>query len=86
MKEEVLMTCQDCWSVPDFVIETAFSATITGTLYSLGPATDQRTWLIDSGTTSYFTPHPEDLRDMKPCQIEITVADGSNCLGNTHWK
>eukprot|EP00957_Ditylum_brightwellii_P194207 14790945-Ditylum_brightwellii.AAC.1 len=83
MEEEVSMTCQDCQSVPDFSIETVFSATITGPLYSLGPANNLSNWLIDSGATSHFTPHPEDLRDMEPCQIEVTVADGSIVLA-TH--
>eukprot|EP00957_Ditylum_brightwellii_P017419 1312054-Ditylum_brightwellii.AAC.1 len=75
MEEEVLMACQDCQSVPDFSTETAFSATITGPLYSLGSAKDLRNWFVDSGATSQFTSHPEDLRDMEPCQIEVMVAD-----------
>eukprot|EP00957_Ditylum_brightwellii_P149247 11366403-Ditylum_brightwellii.AAC.1 len=83
MEEEVLMTCQDCQSVPDFAIETAFSATITRPLYSFGPANNLRNWLIDSGATSHFTPHPKHLRDMEPCQIEVTVADESTVLA-TH--
>eukprot|EP00957_Ditylum_brightwellii_P196617 14980304-Ditylum_brightwellii.AAC.1 len=77
MEKEVLMTCQDCQLDPNFTIETAFSATITGPQYSVGPANDLRNWLIDSGAKSHFTPHPEDLKDMEPCQIEVTVADGS---------
>eukprot|EP00957_Ditylum_brightwellii_P014348 1079947-Ditylum_brightwellii.AAC.1 len=85
MEEGVLMTYQDCQSVTDFFIETAFSAIITGPLYSLGPTNDMRNWLIDFGATSYFTPHPDDLRDMNPCPIEVTVADGSTVLA-THWK
>eukprot|EP00957_Ditylum_brightwellii_P125724 9583753-Ditylum_brightwellii.AAC.1 len=80
MEEEVLMTCQDCQSFLNVSIETAFFVTITGPLYSLGPANDLRNWLIDSGATSHFTPHPEDLRDMEPCQIEVTMADGSTVL------
>eukprot|EP00957_Ditylum_brightwellii_P207313 15352429-Ditylum_brightwellii.AAC.1 len=80
MEEEVLITCQDCQSVPDSSIETAFSATIPGPLYSLGPVNDLRNWLIDSGATSHFILHPEDLRDIGPCQIEVTVADGSTIL------
>eukprot|EP00957_Ditylum_brightwellii_P054429 4123765-Ditylum_brightwellii.AAC.1 len=83
MEEEVLMTCQNCQSVPDFSIETVFSVTITGPLYSLVPANDLRNWLIKSGATFQFTPHPEDLRDMELCQIEVTVADRSTVLA-TH--
>eukprot|EP00957_Ditylum_brightwellii_P077721 5906015-Ditylum_brightwellii.AAC.1 len=74
------MTCQDCQPDPNLSIETALSVAITGPLYSLGPANDLRNWLINSGATSHFTPHPEDLRDMEPCQIEATVADGSTVL------
>eukprot|EP00957_Ditylum_brightwellii_P143602 10940469-Ditylum_brightwellii.AAC.1 len=77
IEEEVLMACQDCHPDPNFSIETAFSATSTGLLYSLGPANSLRNWLIDSGATSHFTPHPEDLREMEPYQIDVTVADGS---------
>eukprot|EP00957_Ditylum_brightwellii_P052239 3961728-Ditylum_brightwellii.AAC.1 len=40
MEEEVSMTCQDCQPDPNFFIETSFSATITGPLYSLGPGND----------------------------------------------
>eukprot|EP00957_Ditylum_brightwellii_P079143 6019067-Ditylum_brightwellii.AAC.1 len=83
MGEEVLMTCQDCQPVPDVSIETAFSATITEPLYSCGPANDLRNWLIGSRATSHFTPHPDDLRDMEPCQIEVTVAEVSAVLA-TH--
>eukprot|EP00957_Ditylum_brightwellii_P180043 13715288-Ditylum_brightwellii.AAC.1 len=86
MEEEVLMTCQDCQSDPNLSIEIAFSATITGPLYSLGPANDLRKWLIDSGATFHVTPHPEGLRDMEPCQIEATVADGSNVLAAHRGK
>eukprot|EP00957_Ditylum_brightwellii_P100071 7626302-Ditylum_brightwellii.AAC.1 len=77
MEEEVLMTCQDCQPDPIFFIETAFSATSTGLLYSVGPANYLRNWLIDSGAASHFTPHPEDLRKMQPYQIDVTVVDGS---------
>eukprot|EP00957_Ditylum_brightwellii_P048506 3680884-Ditylum_brightwellii.AAC.1 len=77
MEEEVLMACQDCQPESNSPIETAFSATITGPLYPLGPAIDLRNWLIDSGTTSYFTPHAEDLQDMEPYQIDATMANGS---------
>eukprot|EP00957_Ditylum_brightwellii_P188437 14345334-Ditylum_brightwellii.AAC.1 len=83
MEEEALITCQDCQPESDFPIETAFSATITGPLYPLGPTNDLRNWLIDAGATSHFTPHSEDLKDMEPCQIDITVADGSTVLA-TH--
>eukprot|EP00957_Ditylum_brightwellii_P181429 13820254-Ditylum_brightwellii.AAC.1 len=83
MKEGVLMACQDCQPDPIFSIETAFSATITGPLYPLGPVNDLRNWLIDLGATSHFNPHPEDLRELEPCQIDVTVADGSIVLA-TH--
>eukprot|EP00957_Ditylum_brightwellii_P048580 3686514-Ditylum_brightwellii.AAC.1 len=75
MEEEMLMTCQYCQPDPNVSIKTAFSATITEPLYPLGPANDLRNWLIDSGVTLYFTPHPEDLREMESCQIDVTVAD-----------
>eukprot|EP00957_Ditylum_brightwellii_P120771 9212201-Ditylum_brightwellii.AAC.1 len=74
MEDEVFMTCQDCQPDPNAL---AFSAAITGPLYSLDPTNNLINWLIDSGGTFHFTPHPEDLRDMEPCQIEVTVADGS---------
>eukprot|EP00957_Ditylum_brightwellii_P066540 5051021-Ditylum_brightwellii.AAC.1 len=83
MEEEVLMACQDYQPDPMFSIETAFSTTNTGALYPLDPANDLRNWLIDSGSTSHFTPHPEDLREMEPGQIDVTVADGSTVLA-TH--
>eukprot|EP00957_Ditylum_brightwellii_P169610 12909957-Ditylum_brightwellii.AAC.1 len=83
MEEEVLMPCQDCQSVPDFSIETAFSATITGPLYSLGPANDLRNWLIDLGATFHLTLYHKDLREIEPCQIEVTVIGGSTVLA-TH--
>ena len=73
MEEEVLMACQDCQPDPIFSIEIAFSATITGPLYPLGPVNDLRNWLIDLGATSHFNPHPEDLRELEPCQIDVTV-------------
>eukprot|EP00957_Ditylum_brightwellii_P114881 8760813-Ditylum_brightwellii.AAC.1 len=62
------------------VLMIDYSATITGPLYPLGLANDLRNWLIDSGATSNVTPHPEDLHDMKLCQIEATVADGLNVM------
>eukprot|EP00957_Ditylum_brightwellii_P090136 6865200-Ditylum_brightwellii.AAC.1 len=83
MEEEVLMVCQDCQPKLNYPIEMAFSATNTGPLYPLDPTNDLRNWLIDSGFASHFTPHPEDLQDMEPCQIDITVADGSTVLA-TH--
>eukprot|EP00957_Ditylum_brightwellii_P005990 453561-Ditylum_brightwellii.AAC.1 len=64
-------------------METTFSATITGPLCPLGPVNYLQNWLIDSGATSHFAPHPEDLYDMEPCQIEVTMADGSNVI-TTH--
>eukprot|EP00957_Ditylum_brightwellii_P145112 11052590-Ditylum_brightwellii.AAC.1 len=64
-------------------METAYSDTITGPLYPLGPANDLTNGLIDSGVTSHFTPHPKDLHDMEPCQIKVTVTDGSTVMA-TH--
>eukprot|EP00957_Ditylum_brightwellii_P177439 13515537-Ditylum_brightwellii.AAC.1 len=61
----------------------AYSATNTGPFFSLSPANDFRNWLIDSGATSHFTPHPLYLHDMEPYQIEVTVADGSTVM-ETH--
>eukprot|EP00957_Ditylum_brightwellii_P165565 12604058-Ditylum_brightwellii.AAC.1 len=86
MEEEVLMTCQDCQPDPFLLIKSVFSATITGPLHPFGPANDQRKWRIDSGVTSHFTPHPEDLRDMEPCKIDVTVADGSIVLATYTGK
>eukprot|EP00957_Ditylum_brightwellii_P085159 6476857-Ditylum_brightwellii.AAC.1 len=66
MEEEVLMICQECQPESTSLIETAYSATITGPLYPLGSANDLRNWLIDSEATSHFIPYPEDLQDMEP--------------------
>jgi hypothetical protein len=41
-----------------------------------GPGDDLRNWLPDSGATAHFTPVREDLSEIRPCDISITVADG----------
>eukprot|EP00957_Ditylum_brightwellii_P102236 7793459-Ditylum_brightwellii.AAC.1 len=83
MEKEVLMICQECQLESKFPIEAAYSETITGPLYPLGPVNDLRNWIIDSVATSHFTLHPDDLQNMEPCQIYVTVADGSTVLA-TH--
>ena len=34
-------------------------------------------WLPDSGATSHYTPVFSDLRDVEPCNVPISLADGS---------
>ena len=41
-----------------------------------GPPTLQN-WLPDSGATSHYTPVFSDLRDVVPCNVPISLADGS---------
>ena len=36
-----------------------------------------RNWLPDSGATSHYTPVFSDLRDVEPCTVPISLADGS---------
>eukprot|EP00957_Ditylum_brightwellii_P097043 7389898-Ditylum_brightwellii.AAC.1 len=83
MEEELLMMCHKCQPDLTSSMDTAYSATITGPFCPLGPANDLTSWLIDSGSTSHFIPHPEDLYDMESYQIEVTVADGSTVM-TTH--
>ncbi|MGH3054760.1 MAG: hypothetical protein ACRDL7_07265, partial [Gaiellaceae bacterium] len=38
---------------------------------------DLPNWLFNSGATAHMTPHLEDLEKLKPCDVIITLADGS---------
>lgn len=38
---------------------------------------DLPNWLFDSGATAHMTPHLEDLERITPCDVIITLADGS---------
>ena len=40
-------------------------------------------WLPDSGATSHYTPLFSDLRDVQPCSVPVSLADGSTKL-STH--
>ena len=40
-------------------------------------------WLPDSGATSHYTPLFSDLRDVEPCNVPVSLADGSTKL-STH--
>ena len=70
----------------NMLMEAAMSATTPDQLFSRGPSNDIRNWLIDSGATSHFTPFPEDLIDIESCQIDVTVADGSQVIATQCGK
>ncbi|MGH7954814.1 MAG: hypothetical protein ACREOZ_02515, partial [Gloeomargaritales cyanobacterium] len=38
---------------------------------------DLPNWLFDSGATAHMTPHLDDLENITPCDVIITLADGS---------
>ncbi|MGH3053533.1 MAG: hypothetical protein ACRDL7_00970, partial [Gaiellaceae bacterium] len=41
------------------------------------PSKDLPNWLFDSGATAHMTPHLDDLENITPCDVIITLADGS---------
>ena len=53
------------------------AAAATNPIYS-GPAHSlQHGWLIDSGASCHMSPYKKDLRNVRPCNAKVTVADGT---------
>ncbi|MGH7954950.1 MAG: hypothetical protein ACREOZ_03225, partial [Gloeomargaritales cyanobacterium] len=62
------------------ITECAFLTTEERAAYSCSQfrqSKDLPHWLFDSGATAHMTPHLEDLENVQPCDVIITLADGS---------
>ena len=58
------------------------SATSINRVYEGSAQSLAHGWLIDSGASCHMTPYKHDLRNIRQCRANVTVADGSKIRAN----